>query len=442
MALESYYGSLKPLIGGHPDICTISRNLGKALVVAYTHTDERQYLDKAVTAFQAAVMCEAAPASKRFRAAKSWAHHTDFNHEFAMVAYQAAIELLPRVAMLGLDLQSRQRALTSGSDGLARNAAACAIRSGQYDRAVELLEEGRAVFWSQALQLRTPLTDLRDAAPELEQKLTCISLKLEQGSLRDVSRSLPYSPQRVLSIEKEATHFRHLNNEWLATLEEVRKLDGFRDFLYPSRLSTLQSASVNGPVVVLNISEPGCFALILTTIGVQHVPLLNVSLTEVTKLVKLIRHAIAQSGRDAVLPEANRAEVKNIVQQMPCISETLQMLRDPLERHGGRASDTSVQPDDIFRYVLCVLWEAVVEPVIRSVGFEVNSFLWSAFAHVLNKLTIDYICRNPKVQHGYGGAPRDHSHFCLSMQQGYTWPRGRSVLPITLSRHIRLLLAH
>ena len=93
----------------------------------------------------------AAPVSLRFRAAKTWSHHADSRHKLALDAYQAAINLLPRLAMLGLNLQSCHEALTSGTDGLARNAAACAIQSGQYDKAIELLEEGRTIFWSQAL---------------------------------------------------------------------------------------------------------------------------------------------------------------------------------------------------------------------------------------------------------------------------------------------------
>jgi hypothetical protein len=60
---------------------------------------------------------------------------------------------------------------------------------------------------------------------------------------------------------------------------------------------------------------------------------------------------------------------------MPSLSETLQMLRLPLERHVSRVSDMSRQPDDIFRYVLAVLWESVVEPVIQSLNLQVNSYL-------------------------------------------------------------------
>jgi hypothetical protein len=155
---------------------------------------------------------------------------------------------------------------------LARDAAACAIRYGKYDEAVELLEEGRGVFWAQALQLRTSMVDLCDVAPELEEKLRRISFVLENGALRDMSKMSPDTSHTVVSMEKEVSYFRRLNEEWVATLEEVRRLDGFQDFLRPSRLSTLQSAATNGPVVILNASRTGCAALILTSSGVQHVP--------------------------------------------------------------------------------------------------------------------------------------------------------------------------
>lgn len=49
--------------------------------------------------------------------------------------------------------------------------ATCAIRSGQPGEAVELLEEGHGFFWSQTLQLHTPIITLREMAPELERDL-------------------------------------------------------------------------------------------------------------------------------------------------------------------------------------------------------------------------------------------------------------------------------
>ena len=378
-AISTLYEAIDNLVSGHPDVCSVSISLGELLVDAYIYADEFEYLHKVIAAFRMAVMCETASVSKRFRAAKQWAHYADSWHESALDAYQAAIDLLPRLVSLGLNLHSRHQALSSGTDGLARNAAACAIQSGQYDKAIELLEEGRAIFWSQALQLRMPMMDLHDVAPELEEKLRHISLALEQGSLRDASRSLSHTPQKVMSMEREASHFHRLNDEWLVTLEEVRQLDGFQDFLRPSRLSTLQCAAASGPIVVLNASQAGCAALILTSAGVQHVPLPNLNFTLVTKLVKLLRCAIGQDGRDPSVLESNRANSKSLALQMPFISDTLQLLRLPLERHGRPVQDTLMQPDDIFRYVLGMLWEGAIGPVIQSLDLKVSWFRHNFF---------------------------------------------------------------
>ena len=78
------------------------------------------------------------------------------------------LSCFPRLAMLGLDFASRQPALTSHTDGLPRNTAGCVIKSGQYEKAVELLEGGRSVL---VAGLRTPMTDLRDVVPELQEQM-------------------------------------------------------------------------------------------------------------------------------------------------------------------------------------------------------------------------------------------------------------------------------
>ena len=111
----------------------------------------------------------------------------------------------------------------------------------------------------------------------------------------------------------------------------------------------------SSPIVVLNAGQAGCAALILTLVGVQHVPLPNLNFTLVTKLIKLLHCAIGQGGRDPLFLESNRANFKSLALQMPFISDTLQSLRLPLEQHGRPVQDTPMRPDDIFRYVLGML---------------------------------------------------------------------------------------
>ncbi|KIM87777.1 hypothetical protein PILCRDRAFT_3527 [Piloderma croceum F 1598] len=380
-AISAYYEALDQLVSGQPPICSTSANLGRALMLAYDSSHDSEYLETAMARFRVAVTCEFAPTHERFKAAKLWASQADkSSHASALDAYQTAIELLPRLAMLALDLKSRREALTSGTDGLARNAAACAIRSGQSDKAVELLEEGRAVFWSQALQLRTPMDDLRDVKPELEKELKRISLALETGSLRDESMGPSDAAQKEMSMEQEAIHFRRLNDEWVATVEKVRQLNGFQDFMRPSRLSSLQAATKDGPLVILNTSISGSDALIMTLHGVEHIPLPDLGIEEVHNLVKLIQHATTPWGKRSFLPEADRAEIEGNLQRMPVFSGPLKILKQSLmARHGRRVSNIRMQAEEIFQHVLAVLWVSAVEPIVRSLKLSVCSFLLTQF---------------------------------------------------------------
>ena len=273
-AIEVTQESLWALTEMDPDVCNVAQHLGRLFHSRYLLTQTRKDLDDVMEAFRVAVGCESAVVSQRFIAAQQWAKYADASdHVSAIDAYVEAIGLMPRLAY-GLDLQSRQSVLTPNTDGLARNAAACAIRTGRLDMAVELLEEGRAVFWSQVLQLRTPLSELMLKAPEIGQKLNDISNALARGSLRDVFKNIPNTSNVALE-EQEGSRLRHLNEQWQAGLKEVRKIDGFETFLLLKHLETLQLAAANGPVVILNASERDCAALVLKSAeaDVLHVPL-------------------------------------------------------------------------------------------------------------------------------------------------------------------------
>ena len=213
------------------------------------------------------------------------------------------------------------------------------------------------------------MTHLHEVAPVLENKLKSLSFLLEQGSLRDTSRNPTDSPQKLISMEQEAHHFRRLNTEWLETLAEVRRLPGFQDFLRPSQLSTLHSAAVDAPVVILNASKSGCDALIMTSSDVKHIPLPNLDLTVINILVWLIQTATAQNP---LLWESFLPIIDDIFERMSFNSDAERSLRQSVEgRHMKRLSDTKLNSEDIFRLVLGVLWISAVQPVIHSLSLEV-----------------------------------------------------------------------
>lgn len=92
-----------------------------------------------------------------------------------LATYQVAVELLAKVAYLGLDLRSLLRVLEEG-EHLGTSAAEYALRLQEGEGALEILQASRAVFWSQHLRLRTSFRvlphslriELEDASQSLE----------------------------------------------------------------------------------------------------------------------------------------------------------------------------------------------------------------------------------------------------------------------------------
>lgn len=98
-----------------------------------------------------------------------------------------------------------------------------------------------------------------------------------------------------------------LAREWDQLVEQVRRLDGFEDFLRPPRLETLLSAAEGGPVVIVNVSRWRCDALVVRTDGVHLVALPGLTQESTVEHVNAYLAAIGASrglNRDIVPAEA------------------------------------------------------------------------------------------------------------------------------------------
>ncbi|KAJ6459841.1 CHAT domain-containing protein [Mycena sanguinolenta] len=357
-AIEISHKNLALLIPPHPDRGIAIFNLGTQFMSKYEITGESYFLAGSIHALRHASAYRYFPLSLRYMAARRWVSYAvQGNHESALEAFQNAIEFLPQLVSLGIDMETRQKALTWGSEGLAVDAAACAIRLNKLPLAIEFLESGRSVFWSQTLQLRTSLHDLYRAHPEMAQKCSEIMNKLKHGSHREVSLNgrLPAHVEQHIGFDAEAKNYRKLNDDWLQILHDIRQLDGFQHFLVPKRFTELVAAAVNGPVVILNAGTSSCVALIVTSLGdLQCVPLPDISLGSARFLADLLQRLpgstfqiaqfVAQSSRDHASEPGSALKSRLI----------------------GKIKYKNRSPDETFGLVLAELWRSVVKPVLSA----------------------------------------------------------------------------
>jgi hypothetical protein len=284
-------------------------------------------------------------------------------------AYEAALQALPKLAALSFDLKSRQEGLFENTDGLARNASRYAIHAGKIDKAIQFLEEGRAVFWSQFLSLRSPFEQLDDIAPRLADELRDTAYALELGSHRNTLASISDNEHRLV-VDQEAARLNRLNEEWLKTIEDVRKLDGFKEFLQPRSLSALQIAASDGPVVMLVGNENGSDILILTSTDVRNITLPGLPTGKLQKLVHLVQ--AASSASKIWLPHFEELLSRDLTEFPVAILETLRNWSKQEEGRGVRRAEKA-SSDDIFKFVLKTLWNDVVKPVIDELNLKVRS---------------------------------------------------------------------
>jgi hypothetical protein len=123
----------------------------------------------------------------RFEIPCIWATEARHNmHPSASVAYETAMSLLQETLVFCPTLQTQHLRLTQTFRGgwrLPSDYASYQIENGQVKQAVETLERGRALIWSEMRGLRTSTDQLRAANPALADKFVDINRRLESVTM-------------------------------------------------------------------------------------------------------------------------------------------------------------------------------------------------------------------------------------------------------------------
>lgn len=217
-------------------------------------------------------------------------------------AYHLTVHLLPRIAYFGLNAHSRFRVLAQAPD-LAANAAAYALLVSTPQTALETLEEGRAVFWTQYQRLRSSFTGLPN---ELASELTRLAGDLDSGVAEQVPATLIRDNSDVSIYEDQASRRRQKGEAYEALLADARLTPGFERFMLNETFSTLSLAAQSSPVVVLLATADFIGAILLRASDSAPEVLQFDSTMDVTQLTKMTRtlRRSSQAARNVLAPRA------------------------------------------------------------------------------------------------------------------------------------------
>ncbi|GJE92059.1 CHAT domain-containing protein [Phanerochaete sordida] len=182
------------------------------------------------------------------------------HHPSTLDAYRVCLEIMEEKVVTAPTLEM-QHDVVRDQRFLPSNAAAYAIDQGNLALAVELLEQGRALLWSQIRRLRTPLDQLEESADLIQLRTAFVE---QSHALESIgSSSNPFLQPDLYSDSYGAIleAKRRLAAELDETIEKIRvHIPGFMK--RPS-FEQLKRAGDEGPVVIVNHSVYRSDALIL-----------------------------------------------------------------------------------------------------------------------------------------------------------------------------------
>ncbi|MFE2267478.1 CHAT domain-containing tetratricopeptide repeat protein [Streptomyces griseosporeus] len=328
----------------HPERAALLFNLGGTMRTRFQQTRDAPDADEALGAFSHAVSVTTGAPSMRIQAARKAAElAADSRIDLAVDLLQTGVRLLPRVAPRQLHRSDQQHAL-GGCAGLAGDAAALLLSTDQATgpnretyatQALQILESGRAVLISQALETRNDLTELRRQSPGLADRFTRLRDQLDRSALAGERQDIEGKVDTT-RWDRDIRDRHLLATQFDGTVAEIRELKSFRSFMLPPKLEDLVAEARQGPIVVFNVSSYSSDALLLTADGVGRLLLPELAHDTLIEKIDLFHGALHSTG-EATLSWEQRAAAQ-----------------------------------DMLSGILEWLWDAAAEPVLEELGFTLE----------------------------------------------------------------------
>ncbi|PPQ81854.1 hypothetical protein CVT25_013454 [Psilocybe cyanescens] len=342
-AVDNLQKAIKCTPEDHATLASLLKQLGDTFSERGARTGALPDIHVAISNYSLAATCSAGPPSLRLIAALQWAELSrSYSRAQLLDAYRVAIDLVSQLAGFEQTIQKRYINLLDVSN-LSASAAAAAFEQGRPELAIEWLEQGRCLVWSQLNDLRTPLDDLRAKCPALADELLRVSVALDNAGAREEASLADSTLVQRISLQDEVTSHVKLARERDGLLKQIRYIPGFETFLQPLSYSTLVAGlPQSGTAVIINVHTDRCDAVALRhgMNGPVHIPLPGFSYIMAENLRKSLKARLQGAG---VRVRGNVPDARGM----------------RFESGDGR----------VLTGILKELWLLVVNPILEALGF-------------------------------------------------------------------------
>jgi hypothetical protein len=203
---------------------------------------------------------------ERFRMACFWALHARrIGHPSVSAAYATAMSLMQDTLLVIPTLQLQHATLAKVPDisyRITLDYSSYQIDLKKLEEAVETLEQGRAILWSEMRDLRLSNDQLLEADPDLGHAFAAVNQDLEELTISippnhrlSMGDGVAVDLRAVDPFGRLLLKQRRLSKERNKLISQIKALPGFNSFLTSPSFDALRSAASSGPVVIINHSE-------------------------------------------------------------------------------------------------------------------------------------------------------------------------------------------
>ena len=200
---------------------------------------------------------------RRFQLSCKWARIARLaGHPSTSTAYDCAISLMQDCFTFAptLDKQhSRLVAMRDDYETLPLDYASYHVSTGQLQRAIETLEQGRALIWSEMRGLRTSIDQIRAMDSHLADNFAAVNRDLEMLTLTiSANNSDSERDDGTVGMDqfgRLVVRQRELLDDRNELISQIQVLPGFETFLKSPSFDKLHSAAARGPVIIINHSR-------------------------------------------------------------------------------------------------------------------------------------------------------------------------------------------
>ena len=248
----------------HPDRAICLNNLASILSYSYYRKGNMDDLQRALRSYICSFDLPSAVPLTRLRGARSALHILVSleKWEQASSLAQAAMKLLPLVCGRYLSREDQQYAISEIS-GLAADACSLSLKNCHVHQGLQQLEFGRGIILGYLMDSRSHLTELENDHPCLADEYDALRFK----AYTDIQEEEPVHRAQLLRERREAA------TRLETCLNRIRLESGYERFLLEPTVDELQQSASEGPIVIVNATDIGCDAIIVSASKVQAIAL-------------------------------------------------------------------------------------------------------------------------------------------------------------------------